>query len=203
MYNESDCIFGEVMKKNIICILTICSACLSLLYARGNKAEIFPRKDREITIICPQPEGGGTDAIIRALTEELNKDKAAHFTVKNISGRGTSDGTDYVLSLPADGYTILVGGTHTITATMQGKTDGYKKLETIAGLNEDPFVIGVKKKRDVCFIRKPHKKSEKRKRCSHRTFRNRKRDACVMHRSQHSVRSYIYASAVCRGCRYS
>lgn len=145
MYNESDCIFGEVMKKNIICILTICSACLSLLYARGNKAESFPRKDREITIICPQPEGGGTDAIIRALTEELNKDKAAHFTVKNISGRGTSDGTDYVLSLPADGYTILVGGTHTITATMQGKTDGYKKLETIAGLNEDPFVIGVKK----------------------------------------------------------
>ena len=133
------------MKKSSIILLIVSFVCLNLMYARGNTSESFPRKDREITIICPQPEGGGTDTIIRALADELNKDKSAHFSVKNIPGRGTSDGTDYVLSLPADGYTILVGGTYTITATMQGKTEGYRKLETVAGLNEDPFVIGVKR----------------------------------------------------------
>jgi len=132
------------MNRRILTALFISSFFIGIVQAAG-KNKPFPQKDKIITIICPQAAGGGTDAIIRALTTELNKKKGVRVEVKNMPGNGTALGTEYVLNQPADGYTLLVGGTFTITATQQGLTKGYNLLDSIAGLNEDPFIIAVKK----------------------------------------------------------
>jgi tripartite-type tricarboxylate transporter receptor subunit TctC len=79
--------------------------------------------------------------------EEMKKHTKANIIVSNIGGAGSAKGTNEVLSLPADGYTVLASGTHTVAATLQGLTDGYKKLDGIASLNWDPFIIAVLKTR--------------------------------------------------------
>lgn len=115
----------------------------SFCFATGKKA--FPAKKSVITIVCPNPPGGGTDAISRALASVIERDNGIKTVVKNIPDNSTATGTDKVLSLPADGYTLLVGGSHVIASTMQGLTKGYTELSTIAALNEDPYIIAVKK----------------------------------------------------------
>ncbi|MEN6499044.1 MAG: tripartite tricarboxylate transporter substrate binding protein, partial [Rectinema sp.] len=53
--------------------------------------------------------------------------------------------TNEVINNEADGYMLLAAGTHTTAATMQGLTDGYKKLDYIAALYWDPFIVAVRK----------------------------------------------------------
>ena len=71
----------------------------------------------------------------------------ANIIVSNIGGAGSATGTNEVLNQPADGYTLLASGTHTVAATLQGLTEGYRQLEGIASLNWDPFIIAVLKDR--------------------------------------------------------
>ena len=107
--------------------------------------DTWPDFEKTITIVVPYSAGGGTDLIFRPLVEEMKNHTDANIMVSNISGAGSSKGTNEMLSLPADGYTVLASGTHTVSATLQGLTRGYKELEGIAGLNWDPFMIAVLK----------------------------------------------------------
>lgn len=113
----------------------------------GQAQETWPDFEKTITVVVPYSAGGGTDLIFRPLVEEMKKHTDANIVVSNISGAGSSKGTNEVLSLPADGYTLLASGTHTVSATLQGLTGGYKELEGIAGLNWDPFIIAVLKEK--------------------------------------------------------
>ncbi|RKY00767.1 MAG: tripartite tricarboxylate transporter substrate binding protein, partial [Spirochaetes bacterium] len=103
----------------------------------------WPDPEKTITVVVPYSAGGGTDLIFRPLVEQMKKYTDANIVVSNISGAGSSKGTNEVLSRPADGYTLLASGTHTVSATLQGLTEGYKQLEGIASLNWDPFIIAV------------------------------------------------------------
>ena len=132
------------MNKELSVIIVL-QVFLFSLFPVAAKSRQFPQKTKTITIVCPQAAGGGTDAIVRELMSAMVKDTSLRVVVKNIAGNGTALGTDYVIGQPADGYTLLVGGTFTVSATLQGLTPGYTQLEMIAGLNEDPFIIGVKK----------------------------------------------------------
>lgn len=109
---------------------------------RAGAAE-WPDEEKIITVIVPQPAGGGTDAAIRPLVNLVQPILGCRMQVVNIGGAGTAKGTDEFLNLPNDGYTLFVGGTHTIGATMQGLTKGYKEMEQVVGLNWDPFIVAV------------------------------------------------------------
>jgi len=111
------------------------------------EAQAWPDIEKTITVVVPYSAGGGTDLIFRPLIEEMKKFTDANIIVSNISGAGSSKGTNEMLSLPADGYTLLASGTHTVSATLQGLTEGYQQLEGIVGLNWDPFIIAVLKKK--------------------------------------------------------
>ena len=118
-----------------------------LAFGTGKMEEVWPDPEKTITVVVPYSAGGGTDLIFRALVEEMKKYPDVNFVVSNVSGAGSSVGTNEVLSLPADGYTLLASGTHTVSATLQGLTDGDKQLEGIASLNWDPFIIAVLKEK--------------------------------------------------------
>lgn len=132
--------------KKIVCLgVLLCFALSSFTAVYGK--EKWPDPEQTITVVVPYSAGGGTDLIFRPVVEEMKKYCKASIIVSNISGAGSSKGTNEVLSLPANGYTVLASGTHTVAATLQGLTDGYKKLDGIASLNWDPFIIAVLKER--------------------------------------------------------
>ncbi|MDY7027305.1 MAG: tripartite tricarboxylate transporter substrate binding protein [Spirochaetota bacterium] len=116
---------------------------LGTAYAAPQMEETWPDPESTITVVVPYSAGGGTDSVFRPLVEEMKNFTDANVVVSNISGAGSSQGTNEVLSRPADGYTLLASGTHTVTATLQGLTEGYRELIGIAGLNWDPFIIAV------------------------------------------------------------
>lgn len=133
------------MMKKLLTIMFSVTALIVLSIAV--QAADWPDEEKVVTVIVPYSAGGGTDTVIRPLIEEVKKHLPARIQVANISGAGSSKGTNELLSRPSDGYTTLAAGTHTIGATMQGLTKGYEELEHIVGLNWDPFVIAVLKSR--------------------------------------------------------
>lgn len=118
----------------------------TLLVAAPNMpalAQDWPNEELVISVIVPHAAGGGTDSAIRPLVEEMRQHLPARLQVANIGGAGSAQGTDELLSRPADGYSLLIAGTHTIGATMQGLTEGYHELEQVAALNWDAFIVAV------------------------------------------------------------
>lgn len=132
-----------IVRRLVVVMLIITAA--TGLFAMGAEEIGYPDPEKTITIICPQAAGGSTDLIFRTLAEEMkNASGGQNFIVSNVTGAGTATGTNDVLNADADGYTLLAGGTHTIAATMQGLTDGYKNMDYVVGLNLDPFIIAVR-----------------------------------------------------------
>jgi len=133
------------MKKGILLLVGV-AVLLAPMFAQGTSENVgYPDPEKTITVVCPQAAGGGTDLIARTLVEEMKKISGQNIIVTNITGAGTATGTNEVLNTAADGYMVLVGGTHTISATMQGLTEGYKALDYVASLNWDPFIIAVRR----------------------------------------------------------
>lgn len=128
-------------------ILGLAFLIISLAFVVSQGEEVWPDPEKTITVVVPYSAGGGTDIIFRPVVEEMKKHCDANIIVSNISGAGSSKGTNEMLSLSADGNTILASGTHTVSATLQGLTEGYNQLEGIASLNWDPFIIAVLKER--------------------------------------------------------
>ena len=69
--------------------------------------------------------------------------------VENITGGSTGIGTNAVIDSDPDGYTLLMYGTYVICGTMTGYTDGFEKMDMVAGLDLEPFMIAVR--RDSAF----------------------------------------------------
>ena len=131
--------------KKFLSILIVCLSLSVALFAQGGAESVdFPDPEKTITVVCPHGAGGSTDMIFRTLVEEMKKISGQNIIVTNVTGAGSATGTNEVLNSDADGYTLLAGGTHTVAATMQGLTDGYKNMEAIVGLNLDPFIIAVR-----------------------------------------------------------
>ncbi|HUV07117.1 MAG TPA: tripartite tricarboxylate transporter substrate binding protein [Spirochaetia bacterium] len=133
--------------KKLCLFLGIFTFLAATLYASGKAEATWPDPEKTITVVVPYSAGGGTDLIFRSVVEEMKKASPANIIISNVGGAGSATGTNEVLNQPADGYTILASGTHTVAATLQGLTEGYKEMEGIASLNWDPFIIAVLKER--------------------------------------------------------
>lgn len=68
----------------------------------------WPRKG--LTLVAPFTAGGITDILTRIMADELGKALGQPAVVENRAGAGGSIGLAYVLSQPADGYTLAMGG---------------------------------------------------------------------------------------------
>lgn len=135
------------MRNVLSLLLFVVFAVSSFANGATEETAEWPDEEKVITVIVPYGAGGGTDSAFRPLIEEVKKFLPARIQIANISGAGSSKGTNELLNLPNDGYTVLASGTHTIGATMQGLTAGYTELDHLVGLNWDPFVIAVLKSR--------------------------------------------------------
>ncbi len=131
------------MGKRVLVMAMALVVMAAVAFAAGPPEVEWPDPDQTISVVVPFGAGGGTDLIFRELVDEMNNHTDATIIVDNIGGAGSATGTNEVLNLPADGYTVLASGAHTVTATLQGLTEGYRQLEGIIGLNWDPFIVAV------------------------------------------------------------
>lgn len=130
-------------KRAALLRVVLCmAAVLSLALSPASAAE-WPA-GKAVTLVVPFAAGGGTDIIARMLVEAMQPYVDGPIVIKNVPGSGSGIGTNEVMLARPDGYTLLLSGTHTITAVLQGYTvRGLDSLTHIAALNWDPYVIAV------------------------------------------------------------
>jgi len=84
---------------------------------------------RPIRYIVPFPPGGATDVISRPILEIVREELGQPVVVENISGAGGSVGVARLARAAADGYTIGLANTGTMTVNPAMSTDaGYDPL---------------------------------------------------------------------------
>jgi tripartite-type tricarboxylate transporter receptor subunit TctC len=86
---------------------------LAALPFGGAPAADYPTKP--IRLVVPQPPGGGADIIARMLAQKLGAGLRQEIVVDNRAGAGGIVGTELVAHTPADGYTLLLGYTGSLT----------------------------------------------------------------------------------------
>jgi tripartite-type tricarboxylate transporter receptor subunit TctC len=98
--------------------------CLALAFATGASAqEAWPTKP--IKMIVPFAAGGPSDVVARHVATALTKDLGQQVIVDNKPGAGASLGVALAARAPADGYTLLLGHSASISATAQMRKVSY------------------------------------------------------------------------------
>jgi tripartite-type tricarboxylate transporter receptor subunit TctC len=83
---------------------------VAALAARPADAQTFP--SHLMRIVVPFPAGGPTDLLARQVAQRLTGVLGQSVIVENEPGAGGRTGTQAVARAPADGYTLLLGGTN-------------------------------------------------------------------------------------------
>src|SRR5215471_10201314 len=72
--------------------------------------------DRTVHMIVPVAAGGPTDVNARILAEQLSKIWGQQVVIDNKGGAGTNIGNAFVAHSDPDGYTLLYGTPHRVSA---------------------------------------------------------------------------------------
>ena len=90
------------MGRKVLLLIAACFAACGVSIA---SASDYPT--RPVRIITTAPAGGGTDLVLRVFADKLSKEWNQQVVVENRAGGGGIIASSYVLSSPADGYTLL------------------------------------------------------------------------------------------------
>jgi tripartite-type tricarboxylate transporter receptor subunit TctC len=147
------------MKKRIFALggLPVLCACMALLVMftmsgtpSWSAEKEYPNKP--VKIIISFPPGSSNDVPIRIAQTSISAALGVPVVIENKVGAGGSVGADFVANANPDGYTILVGGTSTLTIAPQtnpGVTYKYTDFTpvcaptvdyiTLSALSDAPF----------------------------------------------------------------
>jgi tripartite-type tricarboxylate transporter receptor subunit TctC len=93
--------------------LASCIIALAATIATPVVAQTYPAKP--IRLVVPFPPGGAVDAIGRIIGQKLGESWGYNVVIDNRGGAAGAIGSELVARAPADGYTLLVGSTSTIS----------------------------------------------------------------------------------------
>ncbi len=136
---------------------------LTLLTGLNASAQNWPSK--QVRVVVPFPAGGATDTIARLLAKKMEAATKQSMVVENISGGGSILGVQSVVNAPADGTSLVLTGSGTITVMKHTSAnltiDPETVLTPITFVNSLPHWIVVKADRPektfpefMAFIRK-------------------------------------------------
>ncbi|HUQ24894.1 MAG TPA: tripartite tricarboxylate transporter substrate binding protein [Burkholderiales bacterium] len=114
------------------------------LLVTGAHAQDFPTKP--VRLIVPWPPSGNVDITARTVAPAFGEALGQQVIVENRAGAGGRIGTEAVAKAPADGYTLLLGSSGTVTAgPAVFKTRPYepKDLVAIGPIQSVPIVLTV------------------------------------------------------------
>lgn len=131
------------MKKTLT-VAALLAACT--VFTACNKATHktnFPAK--EITMICPWGQGGGTDKVLRALCATAEQYLGTTIVVENITGGAGAIGHAAIKDAKPDGYTIGMITYELNSLPNQGFIDfTYKDFDPLIRVNADAAALSVK-----------------------------------------------------------
>jgi tripartite-type tricarboxylate transporter receptor subunit TctC len=97
--------------------------------------------------VVPFAPGGGNDAFARLLGQKLGESWKQAVVIDNRAGAGGNIGTEFVSKAPADGYTLLLGHTGTLSINPALYTrlagEAQKNLVPVASIATAPLVLVV------------------------------------------------------------
>ncbi len=108
------------MKRRLLTLVLF--AAMLCIGDAATFAQTFP--SRNVFIVVPYPAGGSTDALARALANELSKVWKESVVVENIGGAGSIIGARKVAEASPDGHTLLL----TIDPTVVSNRFLYENL---------------------------------------------------------------------------
>jgi hypothetical protein len=129
--------------KPLAWLLAVCSFAAA--------AQEFPAKP--LRIVVPWPPSGNVDITARALAPALGEALGQQVIVENRAGAAGRIGSDAVAKAPADGYTLLLGSSGTITAGpavfRNLSYDPVKDFVAVGGIQSVPIVLTAASKTPV------------------------------------------------------
>jgi tripartite-type tricarboxylate transporter receptor subunit TctC len=89
---------------------------------------------RPVTMIVPYAAGGPVDTVGRIMAQGLSEALGQQVVVENVGGAGGMTGANRVAKAAPDGYTLLLGGSATLTLVpaLNGKKTPYDPLADFA-----------------------------------------------------------------------
>jgi len=126
-----------------------------VLLATSLLAQDFP--SRPVRIVVPWPPSGNVDITARTLAPAFGEALGQQIVVENRAGAGGTIGTAAVVKSPADGYTLLLGSSGTVTsgpAVFKSLPyDPLKDLVPIGPIQSAPIVLTVAPKTPAANFR--------------------------------------------------
>ena len=118
---------------------------LALFAHNAVRAQSYPT--RPVNIVVPFPQGGLADVTARLMAPELSQKLKQAVVVENRPGAGGALGTAFVANANADGYTLLLGTSSTLSLlpllTTKINIDPRTQLEPVTPIARTPFVFVV------------------------------------------------------------
>ena len=104
-------------------------------------AQAYPT--RPVRLIVPIAPGGATDILARLMGHWLSERLGQQFVIENRPGAGTTIGTEVVVRAPADGYTLLLVSSDSLSATLYEKLsfNFIRDIAPVAGIVRLPFLM--------------------------------------------------------------
>jgi tripartite-type tricarboxylate transporter receptor subunit TctC len=125
-------------------LLALAAGLAASLSVPGAQAADYP--DRPIKIVLGFAPGGPTDILSRLLGDKLSRSLGTPVVVDNKVGAGGNIAAAIVAKAPADGYTLLVGGTNYAIGRAWYKNlqfDIEKDLQIVATISQNANVLVV------------------------------------------------------------
>lgn len=117
-------------------------------------AQNYPSKP--IKVLIPYGPGSGIDVVVRQLNEALSKNLGQAFVSENRAGAAGTIAASYVLSQPADGYTLLSdSSSHTIVPSLMASIpfDTARDFVGVTTLIENPLVLVTARSKGIQSVR--------------------------------------------------
>ena len=125
--------------RNSPAMLVLASA--MALGAAPAVAQTFPSKP--VRLVVPYPPGGSVDVVARTIQQQFAKALGQTVIVENRPGANSAIGMEHVARAPADGHTILVGGSVSNAALRKLPFDLLRDLTPVVGVGTQPYVVSV------------------------------------------------------------
>src|SRR3954470_16261041 len=122
-------------------------ALISFLALAGIALVAQAQESRPLRIIVPWPPSGNVDITARTVAPALGEVLGQQVIVENRPGAGGRIGTEAVVKSPADGHTLLLGSSGTVTAGpavwKNLSFDPLKDLVAVGPIQSVPIVLTI------------------------------------------------------------
>lgn len=128
-----------MMRQTVFPVVRALLAGALALVCTVAAAQDYPSKP--VRIMVGFPPGGSVDIVARVLGQKLGEQMGQSFVVDNKPGAIGTLAMNAMGSVPADGYTILLGTNPQVRPGMTDKDDPYRKFEPIALTSVIPMAL--------------------------------------------------------------